>query len=134
MYYIDTPTRQVVAYQYDLLSGEIFRPRVAVKMDPADGWPDGMTSDSEGMLWVALWGGASLTCWEPAGGKLLEKISIPALNVSSCAFGGRDISDIYVTTAREGMTRRQLKEYPLSGGLFRIHTPFSGMPTYIFGG
>ena len=52
MYYIDTPTRQVVAYQYDLLSGEIFRPRVAVKMDPADGWPDGMTSDSEGMLWV----------------------------------------------------------------------------------
>jgi sugar lactone lactonase YvrE len=93
-----------------------------------------MTSDLEGMLWVALWGGGKLTRWDPTTGKLVAEIPLPALNVSSCAFGGLDLTDIYVTTAREWMSPEQLAKYPLSGGLFRLRTNIRGMPTFEFGG
>jgi sugar lactone lactonase YvrE len=133
-YYIDTPTRTVMAYDYDLATGDIANPRPVVTVPPEMGWPDGMTSDTEGMLWVALWGGAKLARWNPATGQLLEQIPFPAFNVSSCCFGGPDLTDIYVTTARQGMTPEQLTKYSLSGGLFRIKTNIQGMPTFTFGG
>jgi sugar lactone lactonase YvrE len=133
-YHIDTPTRQVMAYDYDLATGDIANPRAAVTVPPELGWPDGMTSDHQGMLWVAMWGGAKLTRWDPATGRLLESIPLPALNVSSCVFGGPDLSDLYVTSARTGMSAETLKQYPLSGGLFRIKTDIQGMPTFQFGG
>jgi sugar lactone lactonase YvrE len=133
-YYIDTPTRTVMAYDYDLASGEIANPHPAVSIPPELGWPDGMTSDSEGMLWVAMWAGAKLTRWNPATGRLLAQIPFPALNVSSCAFGGPDLTDLYVTSARKGMTADGLVKYPLSGGLFHIRTDIQGMPTFEFDG
>jgi sugar lactone lactonase YvrE len=133
-YFIDTPTRTVMAYDYDLVSGDIAAPRPVIYVPPALGWPDGMTSDSEGMLWVAMWGGAKLTRWNPATGGLLAQIPFPALNVSSCAFGGPDLTDLYVTSARKGMDAEQLAKYPLSGGLFRIRTNIQGMPTFEYGG
>jgi len=134
LYYIDTPTRLVMAYEYDLATGRIANPRPAVSVPDQLGWPDGMTTDSQGMLWVALWGGASLTRWDPAGGRLLETVRFPALNVTSCVFGGPDLNDLYVTTARKGMSRAQLDDYPLSGGLFRLRGRIEGQPTYPFGG
>jgi sugar lactone lactonase YvrE len=133
-YFIDTPTRLVMAYDYDLHTGAIANPRPAFSIPPKLGWPDGMTSDAEGMLWVAIWGGAKLTRWNPATGQLLAQIPLPAFNVSSCAFGGPDLTDLYITSARKGMNTAQLAQYPLSGGLFRIHTGIQGMPTYEFGG
>ncbi len=133
-YFIDTPTRQVMAYDFSLYTGAIFDPRPVVTVPPELGWPDGMTSDVEGMLWVALWNGAALTRWNPATGKLLRTIPIPALNVSSCVFGGADLTDLYVTTARKGMDAAQLAKYPLSGGLFRLHTNIQGLPTFEFAG
>lgn len=132
-YYIDTPTRQVTAFDYDLATGNIANPRPVVNVPPKLGWPDGMTSDSEGMLWVAMWGGAKLTRWNPATGQLLEAIPVPALNVTSCVFGGPDLTDLYITSARKGMSAEQLAKVPLSGGLFRIHTKIKGMPTFEFG-
>ena len=81
-YHIDTPTRTVTAYDYDLATGGIANPRPAVSVPPALGWPDGMTSDTEGMLWVAMWGGAKLTRWNPSTGALLAEIPLPAFNVS----------------------------------------------------
>jgi sugar lactone lactonase YvrE len=133
-YFIDTPTRTVMAYDYNLATGSIASPRPVISVAPALGWPDGMTSDSDGMLWVALWGGAKLTRWNPASGQLLEEISFPALNVSSCVFGGPGMTDLYVTTARKEMNAQQMSKYPLSGGLFRIHTNIQGLPTFAFGG
>jgi sugar lactone lactonase YvrE len=133
-YYIDTPTRTVMAYDYDLAAGEIANPRRVVSVPPDLGWPDGMTSDTEGKLWVAMWGGAKLTRWDPANGKLLAEIPFPALNVSACAFGGPDLTDLYVTSARKGMNPEQIAKYPLSGGLFRIKTNMQGIPTFEFGG
>jgi len=133
-YFIDTPTHLVMAYDYDLATGEIANPRPAVSIPPEMGWPDGMTSDAEGMLWVALWGGARLTRWNPATGGLLAEIPFPALNVSSCCFGGANLTDLYITTAREGMNAAELEKYPLSGGLFRVETKVQGMPTFSFAG
>ena len=132
-YHIDTPTRLVSAYDYDLETGAIARPHPVVHVPEKLGWPDGMTSDMEGMLWVAMWGGASLTRWDPAGGRLLEVIPFPALNVSACAFGGPDLTDLYVTSACKGMTAAQMAEYPHSGGLFRFPTGVRGMPAFAYG-
>jgi sugar lactone lactonase YvrE len=133
-YFIDTSTRLVMAYNYDLDTGNIANPRPVVRVPEEMGWPDGMTSDQEGMLWIALWGGAKLTRWEPVTGQCIAAIPIPALNVTSCIFGGQDLRDLYITSARKGMTTEQLGEYPLSGGLFRIQTNTRGLPTFEFGG
>ena len=133
-YFIDTPTRVVMAYDYDLASGGIDNPRPALSIPPKLGWPDGMTSDGEGMLWVALWAGAKLTRWNPLTGQLVAEIPIPAFNVSSCAFGGPDLTDLYITSARKGMDPEQLAKYPLTGGLFRVRTNIQGLPTFEFGG
>jgi sugar lactone lactonase YvrE len=132
-YYIDTPTRKVLAFDYDLRSGGIANPRVAVKIPAKLGWPDGMTSDYAGNLWVALWGGAALTVWNPATGALVEKIPIPAKNVTSCAFGGPEQNELYVTSARKGLSAADLEAYPASGALFRLQTDVTGLPTFVFG-
>jgi len=134
LYFVDTPTRTIMMYDYALTSGGISNPRPLLTIPAELGWPDGMTSDIEGMLWVAMWGGARLTRWNPATGKLVKEIPIPALNVTSCVFGGPDMTDLYVTTARKDMDPDQLWQYPLSGGLFRLQTNIHGMPTFEYGG
>lgn len=133
-YFIDTPTRQVTAFDYERASGEIGNPRPVITVPPGLGWPDGMCSDSEGMLWVAMWGGARLTRWDPASGKILAIYPVPALHVSACAFGGKDLGDLYITSARKGMSAEQLRTHPLSGGLFRMRAGVQGLPITYFGG
>ncbi len=132
-YYIDTPTREVKAFDYDVNSGQIANPRVAIRVPESMGFPDGMTSDMQGNLWIALWGGAQVAKWNPQTGQLLERIPIPALQTSSCVFGGRDMNELYVTSARIGMSEADLNKYPLSGGLFKVETSVEGMPTFEFG-
>jgi sugar lactone lactonase YvrE len=132
LYFIDTPTRQVMAYDYDLYSGDIANPRIALSIPEEMGWPDGMTSDTNGRLWVAMWAGAALTVWDPDSGRLLEKIPIPAKNVTSCAFGGSDQNELYITTARKGLDPADLSEFPATGGLFRLKTNVTGLPTFAF--
>jgi len=133
-YYIDTPTRQVRAFDYDLDTGNISNPRVAVEIPASMGWPDGMTSDMEGRLWIALWGGARISKWNPASGKLEAEVAIPALHSSACVFGGPRRDILYVTSARKGMDESALAQYPLSGGVFQIQTQTEGMPTFEFAG
>jgi sugar lactone lactonase YvrE len=132
-YYIDTPTRLVKAFDYDLVTGQIANPRVAIHVPDTLGWPDGMTSDTKGNLWIALWGGAQVTKWNPHTSQLLEQIPVPALQTSSCVFGGKDMNELYITSARKGMSETDLKKYPLSGGLFKVETNVEGMPTFEFG-
>lgn len=131
-YYIDTFTRMVRAFDFDLNTGQIANPRPAIRVPEALGWPDGMTSDSDGNLWIAMWGGAQVTKWDPATGQLLESIPVPALQTSSCVFGGQGMNELYVTSARVGMSEADLKKYPLSGGLFKVETKCEGMPTFEF--
>ncbi len=134
LYFIDTPTREVKAFDYDLESGAIANPRLAVSIPESFGWPDGMTSDTQGNVWIAMWGGAQITKWDPNTGKLLEQIPVPAKNVSSCVFGGPNRNELYITSARKGLDEAALKQYPLTGGLFRLETGVEGMPTFEFEG
>lgn len=131
-YYIDTPTRIVKAFDYDVNSGAIANQRIAISVPESFGWPDGMTSDTEGNLWIAMWGGAQVTKWNPQTGQLAERVSFPALQTSSCVFGGKNMNELHVTSARVGMSEADLKKYPLSGGLFRVKTNVEGMPTFEF--
>ena len=97
MYYIDTPTLEIVAYCYDLATGKISGRRVHVSIDPSNGSPDGMTIDSEGALWVALWGGGCVHRYL-RDGTLDRVITVDATNVSSCAFNA-DESRLFITSA-----------------------------------
>lgn len=131
-YYIDTPTHEVKTFDYDVNTGEVANPRVTVSVPESMGWPDGMTSDMQGNLWIAMWGGAQVTRWNPRTGQLLEQVSIPVLQPSSCAFGGKNMNELYVTSARLGMSEAGIRKYPLSGGLFKVGTKVEGMPTFEF--
>ncbi|HEX8504679.1 MAG TPA: SMP-30/gluconolactonase/LRE family protein [Hymenobacter sp.] len=134
MYYVDTPTLAVQAFDYDDATGDIANPRVVVTIpEDAGGEPDGMTIDAEGKLWVALFGAGAVHRYDPATGALLQKVNVPAPNTSSCAFGGPDLKTLYITTARTGLTAQQLQEFPLSGNLFASEPGVAGVPAYFFG-
>ena len=132
-YFVDTPTQTVMAYDYDLETGGLSNPRPVIRVPESARYPDGMTSDQEGMLWIALWGGAAVTRWDPGTGNMIASFPLPVLQPSSCVFGGSNLDELYITSAREGMPPQQLEEYPLSGGLFRLRPGIRGMPTFEFG-
>jgi sugar lactone lactonase YvrE len=134
MYLIDTPTKKVTRFDYDGETGTIKNPVAVIEFKEVEGYPDGMTIDEEGMLWIAHWAGAQVSRWNPETGEQLISIPIPALNVTSCTFGGADLKTLYITTARKNMTKEELEKYPLTGGLFKIETDVKGSPAYSFGG
>jgi sugar lactone lactonase YvrE len=121
MYYIDTPTGEVRAYTYDAATADIRFNRIAVSIPKDAGYPDGMAIDSEGMIWVALWEGSGVMRYNPATGKPLLKVHTPgAWRVTSCAFGGEQLDELYITTASIGLNEEQKQHYPNSGHLFKI--------------
>jgi len=134
MYYIDTPTMQVAAFDYDETAGTLARRRVVVTFPEGVGRPDGMTVDAEGMLWIAHWAGARVSRWHPGTGALLATVPVPAGNVSSCAFGGPNLDRLYVTTARHKLDPDDLARYPHTGGLFVLEPGVCGLPAGEYGG
>jgi sugar lactone lactonase YvrE len=134
MYYIDTPTKQVYQYNYDKETGAISDPLSIISFEEEKGAPDGMTIDEEGMLWIAHFGGAKVSRWNPSKGEKVEEIAIPALNVTCCVFGGKDMNELFITTARKDMSEAKLKEYPQAGGLFKVKTNVRGCESYPFKG
>jgi sugar lactone lactonase YvrE len=134
MYYNDTHTMTVQAFDYDDATGTIRNQRIAISIPENEGSPDGMAIDAEDKLWVALWGGHAVARFDPESGVLLQKINVPAPHVSSCAFGGKELDTLFITTARSGLTTTQLNTYPKSGGLFAIKPGVTGMPTHYFNG
>ncbi|KAG7213992.1 hypothetical protein KM043_001365 [Ampulex compressa] len=123
LYYIDSLTYQVTAYDYDPNSGNISNKRIIfdVKKNNLDGLPDGMTVDTEGNLWVALYGGNQVIQINPKTGELLRSVKIPAKNVTSVAFGGPLLNTLYVTTSSYGLDADQLKADPKAGYIFAVH-------------
>jgi sugar lactone lactonase YvrE len=132
MYYIDTPTQKVMAYDYNNETGEISNPKVAVEVADEMGSPDGMTIDADGNIWVALWGGSAVGCWNPETGKLIRKIKVPAKNVTSCAFGDDDLGTLYITSARRATNEEELQKYPHAGGVFKTKPGVKGMKAFYF--
>jgi sugar lactone lactonase YvrE len=134
MYYIDTGLKRVDAFDFDPRTAGIANRRTIAIVPEEMGHPDGMTIDEQGKLWVALWGGYAVSRWDPASGKLLDLIKLPVAKVTSCMFGGPDLADLYVTSARSGFDEAALAGQPLAGGLFRIRTGFRGWPAQPFAG
>jgi len=134
MYYIDTPTRKVMAWDYNNETGEISNPETAIEVPEEMGYPDGMTIDAEGNVWIALWGGSAVGCWNPETGELLRTISVPAKNVTSVAFGDDDLGTLYITTARQGTSDEELEKFPLAGGVFKIRPGVKGLEAFFFKG
>ncbi|MFW6363070.1 MAG: SMP-30/gluconolactonase/LRE family protein [Spirochaeta sp.] len=130
LYYIDTPTRQIDAFDYSPADGKISGRRCAVRVPGDLGYPDGMSIDSRGRLWVAMYGGECVTVWDPDSGELVERIPVPACRVTNLAFGGRDMKDVYITTGTDGADQQR---FPDAGKLFHMRSNVAGTPGYFFG-
>lgn len=126
LYYIDTPLKQVWSFDYDLETGTFKNQTIACDLSDEPGMPDGMCADAEGMLWIAKWNGAMVSRWNPISGEKLMSIDLPVLNVSACAFGGANMSTLYITTAWQGADEKARQLLPLSGGLFKVETNITG--------
>ncbi|HEV8556288.1 MAG TPA: SMP-30/gluconolactonase/LRE family protein [Actinophytocola sp.] len=122
-YYIDTPTHRVDAFDYDERRGLTAR-RTVFDIPVDAGAPDGMTVDTEGRLWIALWGGAAVRCYQ-ADGRLLEHLALPVTQVTACTFGGPGLDELYVTTSRQTVPPG---EQPEAGALFRARPGARGLP------
>lgn len=127
MYYQDTPLKTVSAFDFDETNGTISNRREVISLTENMGTPDGNTIDAEGMLWVANWEGACVTRWNPKTGELLQKIDIPALNVSALAFGGENLDELYITTASYYMPEDKAPLYPEAGKLFVVKPGVRGV-------
>lgn len=130
MYYIDTPTQEIRAYDYDLATGEIENPHVVVDT-AAHGYassPDGMTIDTDGMLWVAFCHGGCVVRFDPAKDKELQRIDLPCIETTACAFGGANLDRLFVTTG----VKAGLDE-PEAGRVFVIDgLGVQGMPAFAY--
>lgn len=133
MYYTDSGAQQVDVFDYDRSTGEVVNRRKLIDIPADAGVPDGMAVDSEGHLWIALWGGAAIRRYTPDG-TLDRVLEVPAKQVTSMAFGGPDLSDLYITSATIGLSEAELRTHPHSGALFLHHPGVSGQSTHSYGG
>ncbi|MDA3875423.1 MAG: SMP-30/gluconolactonase/LRE family protein [Kiritimatiellae bacterium] len=124
-YYIDTPTRIVLRFDYRAETGELAAPRAVIHTDPLiDASPDGMCADAEGKLWIAFCHGGCVIRVDPVTGKELDRVHVPCIETTSCCFGGPDLRDLYITT---GIAAK--KEEPHAGRIFVVkHLPVPGCP------
>ena len=134
MYYIDSVTRNVDAFDYDLATGDIANRRTVISVPESDGMPDGMAIDTEDKLWVAQWGGWRVAHWDPLTGQMIDMVELPVSQVSACWFGGEDLDELYITTARTRLTDEALAKEPLAGGLFKARVGVKGLPADVYAG
>jgi sugar lactone lactonase YvrE len=127
MYYVDSPTKRVDVFDYDPSRGEASGRRPFADLSAFEGIPDGLTVDADGCVWVAIWGGGVLRRLAPDGTQDAV-LQVPVSQPTSCAFGGPGMTDLYVTTAKIGLTEEQLKAQPLAGRLLRLHPGPVGLP------
>ncbi|MGW7256319.1 SMP-30/gluconolactonase/LRE family protein [Streptomyces sp. NPDC054834] len=127
MYYIDTPTRRIDVFDCDgeRVSGR----RPLAEIEEGAGFPDGLTVDADGCVWVALWDGGAVRRYTPDG-ELDRVISVPAPRTTACAFGGTDLTDLYITTARTGLAAPD----PLSGSVLVVPGAGKGLAQPAFAG
>lgn len=104
---------------------EIIKKKIFKKFNPKDGSPDGMTLDQNKNLWVCHFGGGCISVFNSKG-KKIHKIKFPAKNITNCVFGGKNFSELFVSSAKKGMNKSELKKYKLSGSFFVVKTNTKG--------
>lgn len=133
LYHTDTLKQTIYRYQIDS-DGNLSNRQVWKVFTEAEGYPDGMTIDSENCLWVAHWGGGCVSRFAPTG-DLLARVQLPASQITNVTFAGPNLDRLVVTSAREGLSAAALTKEPLAGGLFEIiNSGCKGLPAGKFGG
>jgi sugar lactone lactonase YvrE len=133
MYFADTPTGRIDAFDYEVETGTIGNRRTLITIPQDEGGPDGLVLDADGHLWVALWGGWQIRRYSPEG-ELEARVHLPVSLVTKGAFGGPALDDLYVTSARVDLSEEQLGEQPHAGSLFRVRTGVRGRMPFRFAG
>ncbi|MBS1881404.1 MAG: SMP-30/gluconolactonase/LRE family protein [Actinobacteria bacterium] len=133
MYFADSTTQRIDAFDYDLGRGTISGRRELVAIDPTAGLPDGLCVDSEGGVWVALFGGGAVRRYSPDG-DLDAVVEFPVTNTTCPAFGGEDMGTLYVTTTRHLLSEPELEAQPLAGALFACRPEVTGISANPFAG
>ncbi|CCJ08929.1 SMP-30/gluconolactonase/LRE family protein [Methylocystis sp. SC2] len=128
MYFADTPTRRVTAFDFDIESGALSSPRTFAQFERSDGKPDGAAVDSDGFYWCALYGGGRILRIAPSGA-IDRQIHLPVSQPTMCAFGDADYRSLYVTSASQGVSKQQ---EPHAGGIFRCRPGVEGRPPNLF--
>jgi sugar lactone lactonase YvrE len=131
MLHTDSGLDRVYSYRLSP-SGELMDKQPWKRFGGQQGSPDGMTMDADGNVWIAFWGGACIRQFTPDG-ELLQRIDLPALQITSMAFGGEDLKSLVVTSARNGMKAEQLAQYPGSGAVFLLRPGVAGVLPRTFG-
>ena len=114
--------------------GSIGEPAPWLRFERGDGYPDGMTTDRDGRLWIAHWAGGCVTCHAPDDGRELARIALPASNITNVAFGGPELRTLFVSSAASELSAQQRASQPLAGALFAIETDTTGLPAHRFAG
>jgi sugar lactone lactonase YvrE len=137
MYHIDSYACALDAFDFDLEQGTMSGRRRLIEVPASEGLMDGMTVDEEGYLWVALFGGSAVRRFAPTG-EPVDHIDLPVTHPTSCVFGGPDLRDLYITSARQDehgpMDPARLARQPLAGSVFHVRPGVRGLPTQAFGG
>ncbi|XP_062303712.1 regucalcin [Osmerus eperlanus] len=134
-YYIDSLTYTVEAFDYDINTGGLSNRRMVYRLEKDEGIPDGMCIDSDGRLWVACYNGGRVIHIDPHTGARLQTVKLPVQKTTSCCFGGRNYSDLYVTSAYLGMDESDLAKQPQAGCVFKVTgLGTKGIPTNSFAG
>ncbi|XP_071496446.1 regucalcin-like [Diadema antillarum] len=120
MYYIDSLSFGVDAFDYDIKTGNISNRRRVITIPESTGFPDGMCIDSEDMLWVAVFRSGSVIRYNPRTGEKLRTVNLPVTIITSCCWGGAGLDELYVTTGKVTLTEEELKKQDKAGSLFRV--------------
>ena len=126
-YYIDSPTREVSVYDFDLSTASINNKRRFISFTEEDGFPDGMTIDNEGRLWIAFWGGSKIMCVNPDSKAIEEVVNFPVSKVTSCAFGGEKMDRLFITSAKVQVNE---EDEPMAGKTFVVSPGVKGQPSF----
>jgi sugar lactone lactonase YvrE len=132
MYYVDTPTYRLDCFDYDLETGTPSNRRTLAEVSDGYGRPDGLCVDSEGCIWVAIWGGYEVRRFSPDGA-LVQSVRLPVSLVSSVAFGGDNLDTLFITSASD-IPKHQLASEPHAGAVFVVSPGVSGLPVADFAG
>ncbi|WP_329277408.1 SMP-30/gluconolactonase/LRE family protein [Streptomyces sp. NBC_01451] len=129
MYYIDSPTRRVDVFDVSADGRSVTNRRQLALIEEGAGFPDGLTVDADGCVWVALWDGGAVRRYTPSG-TLDRTIALPTVRPTACAFGGPNLTDLYITTARVGLSA----PHPMSGSLLVVPEAGKGVAQPAFAG